>query len=31
MNWMILTKIFRGVSRGITALDPFGKRELTML
>jgi len=28
---MILTNIFSGVSLGTTALDPFGKRELTML
>ena len=27
---MILTKMLRGVSRGIIALDPLGKSELTI-
>lgn len=31
INWMILTKIFSGVSRGTTAFDPLGNREFTML
>ena len=31
MNWMILTKMLRGVSLGVTILDPLGKRLLTML
>jgi hypothetical protein len=31
MNWMIFTKMFRGVSRGTTAFEPFGNNELTML
>lgn len=31
MNWMILTKMLSGVSRGTTDLDPLGNSELTML
>ena len=30
MNWIILTKILSGVSRGTTAFDPFGNSELTI-
>jgi hypothetical protein len=30
-TWMILTKMFNGVSLGTTAFDPFGKSELTIL
>ena len=31
MNWMIFTKMFKGVSRGTTDLEPLGKSELTIL
>ena len=31
MNWMILTKMLSGVSRGTTDFDPLGNSELTML
>lgn len=31
MNWIIFTNIFRGVSRGTTLRDPFGKSADTML
>ncbi|KAF7283774.1 hypothetical protein GWI33_023020 [Rhynchophorus ferrugineus] len=31
MNWMILTKMFKGVSLGTTPFDPLGNSELTML
>jgi hypothetical protein len=31
MNWMIFTKMFKGVSLGTTPLEPLGNREFTML
>lgn len=31
MNWMILTKMLRGVSLGTTLREPFGKSAETML
>lgn len=31
INWMILTKIFRGMSLGTTLRDPLGKSVVTMV
>lgn len=31
INWMILTKMLRGMSLGTTLRDPFGKSVVTMV